>query len=728
VNDVLQPTIHGVRRLARALAHDAQGAEDLAQEAWLAALRRGIGGGRGGLEGWLSGATRILARARRREEARRRERERRVELPDDALAAAALATRLEVARRVVEEVQRLEEPQRSAVVLRYFEELPPRALARRLGVPVNTARSRVRRGLDTLRQRLDRASLLALVPLALEKRPSPLESVGGKALAIASGAVVLTLVAFGPRLLAPGESRRAEAPLGSGTAPVAASAEGRNGGAGRRERVPAGEPAPARMDATRDSAPAPSPPTEPGGTGDEAEIRGRLLDASGAPRVDAEVTLDPSRLHMDRLPIGATPALAAEVLVARTDAEGTFVFRVHPLPYLGYTLTCGDSSWHSWEIDPLEPRAVHDLGALVLARGGTIAGNLLDRAGGSLAGWRVHATSEELAPGPDGSVPEEVFAVAELDADTGTFELEDLPDGTYRLSASHALAAPLAGPTVELAGAGRSWAELDYEGPDLARRIRVEPVGAARARLDPSRVRLRDPDGGERRAAPLAGTRAFVFDGLPPGECVLAIDDPRFLPWTRTEVRAGTLVLAELVGSAALELRVTERGTTAPIERFRTLARPVAGPRGDPECWHREDEPLVDGRLAGLVPGAYVVSISAEGHGTATHEIELRPGETLALEVALGRGTWARGLALRGDGRPAAGLELALHPLEARDGPHGRPLALARADEAGRFRVQLPGAGRYWLQPLSQDPGAPSGLVVSAGDDETLEGLQLVVP
>src|SRR5262249_40197952 len=66
----------------------------------------------------------------------------------------------------------LDEPYRTALLLRFFDDLPPREVARRTGVPVETARARIRRGIEQLRGRLDaahggdgRAWKLALVPL-----------------------------------------------------------------------------------------------------------------------------------------------------------------------------------------------------------------------------------------------------------------------------------------------------------------------------------------------------------------------------------------------------------------------------------------------------------------------------------------------------------------------------------------------------------------------------------
>src|SRR5207249_297812 len=88
-------------------------------------------------------------------------------------SVAEIAEREESRRRLVEAVLCLEEPSRSAVLLRYYEDLPLAAVAARLGVPVDTAKTRVRRGLARLRERMDaehrgdrRAWAVALAPLA----------------------------------------------------------------------------------------------------------------------------------------------------------------------------------------------------------------------------------------------------------------------------------------------------------------------------------------------------------------------------------------------------------------------------------------------------------------------------------------------------------------------------------------------------------------------------------
>lgn len=163
--------IASLRRLARGLLYDRHRAEDVVQEAWLVALRRRPSPE--GLRGWLSEAVRRIARSAGRDEVRRAVREERAARPEALPSALDTAAQIEILRALLDAVGTLDEPYRSAIVLRYFDELPPREIARRLGMPVNTARTHVRRGLERLRRQLDgergrgRQELLAaLAPFA----------------------------------------------------------------------------------------------------------------------------------------------------------------------------------------------------------------------------------------------------------------------------------------------------------------------------------------------------------------------------------------------------------------------------------------------------------------------------------------------------------------------------------------------------------------------------------
>jgi RNA polymerase sigma-70 factor (ECF subfamily) len=145
-----------LRRLARSLLFDEGQAEDVVQETMLVALSERPRSG-SLLRAWLAGIARNVALKGLRAEARRRGREIRAARPEACAAAGEVAARLELQRRVVEAVQALDEPYRSAVVHRWFEDRAPREIARATGVPVRTVETRLRRAVALLRGRLDAA-------------------------------------------------------------------------------------------------------------------------------------------------------------------------------------------------------------------------------------------------------------------------------------------------------------------------------------------------------------------------------------------------------------------------------------------------------------------------------------------------------------------------------------------------------------------------------------------
>jgi len=166
---------HGpfLRGLARSLLRDAGRADDVVQEAWLAALRRPQEVR--DLRPWLVGVVRNLVRRDKRASARREAREQQVGEPSPTRKPADVLETEEARRRLVDALLALDEPYRTPLLLRYYDDLPPREIARRLGVPGSTVRTRIQRGLEQLRQKLDanhggdrRAWCLALVPLALD--------------------------------------------------------------------------------------------------------------------------------------------------------------------------------------------------------------------------------------------------------------------------------------------------------------------------------------------------------------------------------------------------------------------------------------------------------------------------------------------------------------------------------------------------------------------------------
>lgn len=163
-----------IRRLAHVLVRDPGAAEDLAQETWVHALKSPPKH-QGPLKPWLATILRNLVRERARGNERRIRREQSAETPLPVEPVEDLAQRAEAQRLLVEFVLELPQHYRDVVLLNYFEGLSSVEIAERLGVPDVTVRSRLKRGLDQLRERFDRkygdrkAWIVMLMPLA--KRP-----------------------------------------------------------------------------------------------------------------------------------------------------------------------------------------------------------------------------------------------------------------------------------------------------------------------------------------------------------------------------------------------------------------------------------------------------------------------------------------------------------------------------------------------------------------------------
>ena len=153
-DEEIRAQTRSMRSLARALLGCDHGADDAVQEAWVTALDRPPGS-RWRLGKWLAGVTRNHARQQRRAEERRARREQLAARPY-AEAGSETVERLDLLRHVLDHVSSLDEPYRSTLVQRYLEGRSSRAIARELDVPEATVRTRLRRGLEQIRARLDR--------------------------------------------------------------------------------------------------------------------------------------------------------------------------------------------------------------------------------------------------------------------------------------------------------------------------------------------------------------------------------------------------------------------------------------------------------------------------------------------------------------------------------------------------------------------------------------------
>ncbi len=147
-----------VRRLAVAIAGRAGDGDDLAQEAWLKALRNRAPGPLRDPKSWWGSVLRNARRDRRRGDARRAKRERLAAVPAGTEAATPfdLAVYEERRRGLIAAIEALSSPQRDVIVARYWEGLEPREIAARTGESAAAVRQRLRRALAALRARVER--------------------------------------------------------------------------------------------------------------------------------------------------------------------------------------------------------------------------------------------------------------------------------------------------------------------------------------------------------------------------------------------------------------------------------------------------------------------------------------------------------------------------------------------------------------------------------------------
>jgi RNA polymerase sigma factor (sigma-70 family) len=269
-----------LRALARSLVADAASAEDLAQDTWLAALRSGALAG--GIErSWFRVVLRRRLFETKRESAARLERESKASRPEELPSTLDLVERAASQRDLVQAVLELDEPYRSTILWRFFEDLPARAIARRANVPVATVHTRLSRALDKLRARLGRdhgdeaATLAWLVPLT-SARVGTLGAWMMKTstkIAIAAVALVSTLAVWS---IVRNTSAPRVAP--ADTALVQPTQDARVPEKKSPPLVEGSEPA--RRDPVNGAAANPGA-TESAATASSIRLRGLVLDASG---------------------------------------------------------------------------------------------------------------------------------------------------------------------------------------------------------------------------------------------------------------------------------------------------------------------------------------------------------------------------------------------------------------------------------------------------------------
>lgn len=154
---VLLAQLGWVRGLAERLVRDRSLAEDLAQETLLTALSRppNARDSEVSLRAWLSRVLRNLAGLGERSRRRRLERELLVARAERTASTDDVVSRAADQHQIVAAVLALEEPYRSVVLLRFFDELPVARIAEQTGATPAAVRKQLSRAMAILRARLE---------------------------------------------------------------------------------------------------------------------------------------------------------------------------------------------------------------------------------------------------------------------------------------------------------------------------------------------------------------------------------------------------------------------------------------------------------------------------------------------------------------------------------------------------------------------------------------------
>ncbi len=193
-----------LRRLAVGLVGEGA-ADDVVQETWLAAVRRPPPVDRP-LRPWLGRVATNLAINMRRGDRRRTSRESNADPAPTEIGPSPeeVCEELEAQRILIEELQKLDEPLRTTILLRYLREKNATEIGRIQDVSPGTVRWRLMQGLERLRERLDErfggsrgAWTLVFAPYALPKGSAPVSIVATQASALPAAVALPTGLACG---------------------------------------------------------------------------------------------------------------------------------------------------------------------------------------------------------------------------------------------------------------------------------------------------------------------------------------------------------------------------------------------------------------------------------------------------------------------------------------------------------------------------------------------------
>jgi RNA polymerase sigma-70 factor (ECF subfamily) len=398
-----------VRALAGALARDRDEADEVAARTFARAVEQRPRAG-AQLRGWLARVARRALSRLRRDDARRDAHESAAARSERIDADPAdLAARTELTDRIALAFAQLDEPAKSTLFLRFFADLSPKQIAARQQVPVETVKTRLKRGLAKLRVQLDaqhdrsRGEWRATA-LALANHGGPLVA-AAKLKGVAAAAAVVALAGAAAWMW---QLRRSE-PAAVHEA-AGASAEGARAledGA----TTPATE-APVAAAAAQEASPQRvEEKTLPFATGVVVDEHGAPIQGTRVVASFEDLIVDAPTASRMKLMLGDSFVNNASRLdfasidrhtLARTDRDGRFVVSTAPDHLAGLHFVAPDRAPASW-FDVSSIAAENQDRRVTLERGCVARGRVHDREGRPVLGAWVGAS--DFDPKPVASVP-----------------------------------------------------------------------------------------------------------------------------------------------------------------------------------------------------------------------------------------------------------------------------------------------------------------------------------
>ncbi len=434
-----------------------------------------------------------------------------------------------------------------------------------------------------------------------------------------------------------------------------------------------------------------------------ATIRGRILFEGGAPASGAQLQVRGWQSSSELVLEYGEPE-DWEDPSAQSGPDGQFEIALDPPLAYQFTLEASYSGYAGakWRWYHIDPGSVVDVGDVVLVRGGSIVGKVADREGRPPPGqWQIQsdAAPTSLQEGRD-----ETREYGIVDRATGEFRILDMPPGPARLRArDQGSNRSIEGPTVDVRAGEEVEANLLYEGPSLHEgstgsatitvkprceqfhpfSYRVDEVQLMRSGVEIARVQPSDRSG-----------MSFVFNEVEAGEYEVVIEDQKFERWSKSGVRPGQEVRAELVGNSGIQLRVIDALTGMAVPHYQ--ADLVFVFRGNysfnPRTFRLQEadtEPPTDGVFSGLIPHDSALVITSASYAPARIPVDaLAPFERRTLVASLEKGTTLAVQVLHADGQAASAVSVELLEglLEEKD--LNDPRAARRLRGEGKPRIE----------------------------------------